>query len=104
MQIARVDSTGEEFPVIVWDGSITAGSAIIDAMERAGAFVIGLPQSFRFWWPGNQRGRWVTLALGTVVVLDSNGAYKHTWSEAYFSQYFTLAKSSDAASVSAGVR
>ena len=76
------------YDVILRDGTMACDLAIMDALERAGAFVIGNPQAFRYRWPGKKKFTRPTPRM--VVVLDEDGATALVYTREQFMKQFKL--------------
>ncbi|MDK7749184.1 hypothetical protein QP572_02280 [Brevibacterium sp. UMB10442] len=74
--------------VIMRDGTVTTDIALIDALERAGCFVIGNPQAFRYKHPGKKAFTHPSAKM--VAILDSNGAVKTVYTLTQFRKQFQL--------------
>lgn len=81
-------SGSKEYEVILRDGTIAQDLAIMDALERAGCFVIGNPQSFRYRWPGKPRFTRPTPRM--VVVLGDRGEAQTVYTREQFMSQFKL--------------
>lgn len=86
--IKRARSGNGVYDVILRDGTMACDLAIMDALERAGAFVIGNPQNFRYRWPGKRQFTRPTPRM--VVVLDEDGEAALVYTREVFMRLFKL--------------
>lgn len=86
--VKRARSGSAEYEVILRDGTMACDLAIMDALERAGCFVIGNPQSFRYRWPGKPRFTRPTPRM--VVVLGDGGEVATVYTREQFMRQFKL--------------
>ena len=86
--VKRARSGSAEYEVILRDGTIAQDLAIMDALERAGCFVIGNPQAFRYRWPGKKKFTRPTPRM--VVVLGEDGEAALVYTREVFMRQFKL--------------
>lgn len=76
------------YDVILRDGTMACDLAIMDALERAGAFVIGNPQAFRYRWPDKKK--FTRPIPRMVVVLGDGGEVATVYTREQFMRQFKL--------------
>lgn len=86
--MTRAYAGSAEYEVILRDGTLARDLEIMDALERAGCFVIGNPQSFRYRWPGKPRFTRPTPRM--VVVLGEEGKATTIYTREQFMRQFKL--------------
>lgn len=84
--VRKARSGNGVFDVILRDGTMACDLAIMDALERAGCFVIGNPQAFRYRWPGKQKFARPTPRMVVVLGEDGEAALVYT-REKFMSQF-----------------
>lgn len=86
--VQRARSGGKDYAVILRNGTLARDLEIMDALELAGCFVIGNPQSFRYRWPGKPRFTRPTPRM--VVVLGDRGEAQTVYTREQFMSQFKL--------------
>ena len=87
---ARVRTTGDRVLVLRRHG-IARDLDIMNALEAAGAFVIGTPGGFKYAKPDAKAGCWMRPAPDAVFVLDAFGrADLDPLSRAYFDAHYEI--------------
>lgn len=87
IETAEVVTTGDRVRVIRRRG-ITSDDAIMDALEAAGYFVIGTPQSFR--WRKPESRRFTKPAPDQVFLVNDAGACTAVLPGPYFYAHYRI--------------
>lgn len=88
-EVARINSTGETVRVLRRRSGLH-DQQIMAALEAAGHFVIGTPQSFRYRRKGKRR--FTRPEVGAVYLIDRDGKAGAVLPAAYFAQHYTIVK------------
>lgn len=91
-EIAVVNTTGERVRVLRRRG-VRHDEQIMEALTRAGHFVIGTPGGFRYHREGKRK--FTRPEPATVYLLDNEGTATHALPGAHFTKYYTIVKGDD---------